>query len=150
MWKQKDYMDDYNNRLVQYQSTMATEINNLNLVIQNLQDEKNTLLMDMQQKQHEIHNLQNMLTESMTMAERNQERLVKETKDRVINEHNKLMSAKNTEVQNIIQKYQDLETRFNQMEQNHIHQMSQYKKDVSTEALRLAGQITKEKDEEIQ
>ena len=28
--------------------------------------------------------------------------------------------------------------------------MNQYKKDVSAEALRLAGQITKEKDEEIQ
>ena len=36
------------------------------------------------------------------------------------------------------------------MEQSHLHQMSQYKKDVSAEALRLAGQITKEKDEEIQ
>ena len=69
----------------------------------------------------------------------------------------KKLAAKNNEMQNIIQKYQDLETRFNQlgqnfsqMEQNHLHQMSQYKKDVSAEALRLAGQITKEKDEEIQ
>ena len=32
----------------------------------------------------------------------------------------------------------------------HKQQMGQYKKDVSAEALRLAGQITKEKDEEIQ
>ena len=46
------------------------------------------------------------------------------------------MSAKNTEVQNIIQKYQELETRFNQIEQNHTCQMSQYKKEVSAEALR--------------
>ena len=65
-------------------------------------------------------------------------------------EHNRIMTVKNNEMQNIIQKYQGLETRFNQMEESHKHQMSQYKKDVSAEALRLAGQITKEKDEEIQ
>jgi len=53
-------------------------------------------------------------------------------------------------MKDIIQKYKDLETRFNQMEKNHMQQMSQYKKDVSKEALRLAGQITKEKHEEIQ
>ena len=99
---------------------------------------------------HEIHNLQNMLTESMSTAEKNHERLIKEAKDQAINEHNRIMTEKNNELQNVIQKYQDLETRFSQMEQNHMRQMGQYKKDVSAEAIRLAGQITKEKDEEIQ
>ena len=113
----------------------------------------------MKEKEDEIHNLQNMLTNSTTMAEKNQARLIKEkeTKDQAINERNRLITAKDKEMQTIIQKYQDLETKsnqlgqnFSQMEQNYKQQMSQYKKDVSTEALRLAGQITKEKDEEIQ
>ena len=54
---------------------------------------------------------------------------------------NRIMAEKNIEMPNIIQKYQDLETRFNQlgqnfsqMEQNHMHKMSQYGKDVSAEA----------------
>ena len=105
---------------------MAAEIDRLNQNIQNLQGEKNALLIQMQQKQHEIHNLQNMLTESMTTAEKNQ-RLIKVTKDLVIketkdyankehdrlitqknNEHNKLiMSEKNNEMQNIIQKWEN-------------------------------------------
>ena len=150
---------------VQYHSVKAVEIEQLNQSIQKLQSEKNELLVQMQQKQHEIHNLQNMLTETKNTAEKNharlikekedeadekQQRLIKETEDYANKEHNRLMNEKNKEMQNIIQKYQGLETRFNQMEQNHLHQMSQYKKDVSAEALRLAGQITKEKDEEIQ
>ena len=140
---------------IQYHSTKAAEIINLNLIIQNLEGEKNGLLMEMQQKQQEIHNLKNMLTESMTVAEKDKERLVKETKDqankeraRLIKEkedeanmkHNKLMAEKDIETRNVIQ----------ELEQNYKQQMSQYKKDVPTEALRLAGQITKEKDEEIQ
>ena len=93
----------------------------------------------------------------MCAAEKNHERLIKEKEDEANNKHNKIMAEKNIEMQDIIQKYQDLETRFNQlgrnfsqMEQSHIQQMNQYKKDVSAEALRLAEQITKEKDEEIQ
>ena len=62
--------------------------------------------MDMQQKQHEIHNLQNMVTDSMTTAEKNQKRLVKEKEDEANNEHNRMMTEKNNEMQNIIQKYQ--------------------------------------------
>ena len=52
--------------------------------------------------------------------------LIKEKEDEANNKHNKLMTEKNNEMQNIIQKYQELETRFNQMEQNHTRQMSQY------------------------
>jgi len=135
---------------VQYHSVMAAEIEQLDQRIQKLQSEKNKLLNDMQQKQHEIHNLQNMLTTSMSTAEKNQERVVKEKEDEANKEHNRLMTEKNIEMQNVIQKYREMETRFNQTEQNYNQLMSQYKKDVTTEALRLAGQITKEKDEEIQ
>ena len=86
----------------------------------------------------------------MSAAEKNHARLIKEKEDEANNKHNRIMAEKNIEMQDVIQKYQDLESRFNQMEQSHLHQMSQYKKDVSAEALRLAGQITREKDEEIQ
>jgi len=67
------------------------------------------------------------------------------------------MTAKNDEMKNIIQIYQDLERRYNQlgqnfpqMEQNHMQQMGQYEKDVTAEAFRLMERITKEKDQEIQ
>jgi len=89
-------------------------------------------LFEIQQKQHEIHNLQNTLTETMSAAEKNHEHLIKEKEDEANNKHNRIMAAKNNEMQDIIQKYQDLENRFNQlgenfsqMEQNHLHQMSQ-------------------------
>ena len=143
---------------VQYHSIKAAEIEQLNQSIQDLQSEKNELLIQMQQKQHEIHNLQNMLTTSMSTwnaqknaleknqerlvkekedeAEKKQKRLIKETEDYANKEHNRIMAEKNTEMQDISQKYQDLETRFNRMEEIHKQQMGQYKKDVSAEALR--------------
>ena len=55
---------------VQYHSVKAAEIEQLNQSIQNLQSEKNELLIQMQQKQHEIYNLQNMLTTSMSQHSR--------------------------------------------------------------------------------
>ena len=97
---------------------MAAEIDKLNQDIQKLQGEKNALLIEIQQKQHEIYNLQNMLTETMSAAEKNHERLIKEKEDEANNKHNRIMAEKNIEMQNIIQKYQDLETRFNQLGQN--------------------------------
>ena len=66
---------------VQYHSVMVAEIDQLNQNIQNLQSEKNALLLEIQQKQHEIYNLQNTLTETMSAAEKNHERLIKEKED---------------------------------------------------------------------
>ena len=60
---------------VQYHSVKAAEIEQLNQSIQNLQSEKNELLLEIQEKQHEIYNLQNMLTESMSVAEKNRHRV---------------------------------------------------------------------------
>ena len=56
----------------------------------------------------------------MSAAEKNHERLIKEKEDEANNKHNRIMAEKNIEMQNVIQKYQDLETRLNQMEQNHM------------------------------
>ena len=66
---------------VQYHSVKAAEIEQLNQSIENLQSDKNALLLEIQQKQHEINNLKNMLTTSMSTAEKNQERLIKEKED---------------------------------------------------------------------
>ena len=76
---------------VQYHSVMASEIEKLNQNIQNLQGEKNALLLEIQQKQHEIYNLQNTLTETMSAAEKNHARLIKEKEDEANKEHNKIM-----------------------------------------------------------
>ena len=120
---------------VQYHSVMASEIDKLNQDIPKLQGEKNALLFEIQQKQHEIHNLQNTLTETVSVAEKNHERLIKEKENEANNRHNKIMAEKNIDMQDVIKKYQDLENRFNQlgqnfsqMEQNHIQQMNQYRK----------------------
>ena len=69
---------------------MAAEIDKLNQDIQKLQGEKNALLFEIQQKQHEIHNLQNTLTETMSAAEKNHERLIKEKEDEANNKHNRI------------------------------------------------------------
>jgi len=135
---------------LQYQSTRGTEINQLNQRIQQIDTERNAYFTQMQQKEQEIQNLKNTLAETMSVAEKNHERLIKEKEDQANKEHNRLMMEKSNEMQNIIQKYQDMETKYNLLEQKYSHQIGQYKKDVSTEAFRLAGQITKEKDEEIQ
>ena len=101
--------------MAEFYGILATEIDKLNQDIQKLQGEKNALLIEIQQKQHEIHNLQNMLTETISAAEKNHERLIKEKEDEASNKHNIIMAEKNNEMQDIIQKYQDLETRFNQL-----------------------------------
>ena len=55
---------------VQYHSIMASEIDRLNQNVQNLQSEKNALLLEIQQKQHDLSNLQNTLTETMAQLRR--------------------------------------------------------------------------------
>ena len=92
---------------------MAADIDQLNQSIQNLQGEKNTLLLEIQQKKHEIYNLQNTLTETMSAAEKNHALLIKEKEDEANKEHNRLMSTKNKEMQDLNKKYQDLEEGLN-------------------------------------
>ena len=108
---------------LQYHSTRGTEINQLNQCIQQIETERNAYFTQMQQKEQEIHTLQNTLTETVSVAEKNHERLIKEKEDEANNNHHRIMAKKNLEMLDVIQKYQDLEARFNQMEQNHKQQM---------------------------
>ena len=125
----------------------STEVKELRQYIQKIEGEKNVYLEQIQQKENELNEIkQNVVMEHNQILEASRQ----EIKGIANAKHERIMGEKNKEMQELKEKYLELEKQYNEQKNDNDYYLEHFNKLVSKAADNKIMLVTSEKDQEIQ